>query len=216
MARMRTKRHIPERMERAHDYWFDDPSANKGRWRSVCGFPEDSELWLELGCGKGKFAVEQAKANPNVLYIAFEREPSVILAAIEKAKEEELKNIFFVKRDIGIIEEFFDKDEADRVFINFCDPWTRQNKPKRRLTYRDFIARYKTFVKSGAVLAFKTDNTELFDFSLEEFRFSGMEVMDVTYDLHNSEFDKINIRTEFEQKFADEGVPIKRCVAVFP
>ena len=216
MARMRTKRHLPERMERAHEYWFDDPAANKGKWREVCSFPSDCELWLELGCGKGKFAAEQAQANPDVLYIAFEREPSVVLAAIEKAKEAGLKNIFFVKQDIGLIEEFFAEGEVDRVFINFCDPWTRQNKPKRRLTYRDFLARYKTFAKPGAILAFKTDNTELFDFSLEEFKASGMKVADVTYDLHNSEFDKDNIRTEFEQKFADEGIAIKRCTAAFP
>lgn len=216
MARMRTKRHLPERMERAHEYWFDNPSDNKGNWRGVCSMPSDCELWLELGCGKGKFATEQAALNPDVLYVAFEREPSVILAAIEKSKELGLKNIFFVKQDIGLIEEFFEKDEVDRVFINFCDPWTRQNKPKRRLTYRDFLTRYKTFVKPGAKLAFKTDNTELFDFSLEEFKISGMEVSDVTYDLHNSEFDKDNIRTEFEQKFADEGIAIKRAVARFP
>lgn len=216
MARMRTKRHLAERMERAHSYWFDDPKANKGNWRETCGFPADCELWLELGCGKGKFATEQAKANPDVLYVAFEREPSVILAAIEKAAEAELKNIFFVKQDIGIIEEFFAEGEVNRVFINFCDPWTRQNKPKRRLTYRAFIDKYKTFTRSGALLAFKTDNTELFDFSVGEFRACGMEVNDITYDLHNSEFDQVNIRTEFEQKFADEGIAIKRCVATFP
>jgi len=213
MARMRTKRHIPERMERCHDRWFDTPEDNKGRWREACGFPSDCEVWLELGCGKGKFACEMAKANPGVLYIAFEREPSVALAAIEAAHNNEINNLFFVRRDIGIIEDIIGEGEVNRIFINFCDPWTRQNKPKRRLTYRDFLNKYKKLLVPGSQIWFKTDNTELFDFSLEEFAACDMEVSDVTYDLHKSEFDGQNVRTEFEQKFADDGIAIKRAVA---
>lgn len=210
---MRAKRNIPIRMERCHERWFEDPMLNKGRWREACGFSADVPVWLEIGCGKGKFCTEMAKTNPDVLYIAMEREPSVILAAIEKAHELELPNLFFIKGDANLIENYFDKDEADRVFINFCDPWTRQNKPKRRLTYRDFLTKYKGFLKAGSLICFKTDNDELFDFSVNEFEESGFELSELTRDLHNSEFDGANIRTEFEQKFADQGIPIKRVVA---
>lgn len=213
MGRMRAKRNIPIRMERCHERWFEDPMLNKGRWREACGFSADVPVWLEIGCGKGKFCTEMAKTNPDVLYIAMEREPSVILAAIEKAHELELPNLFFIKGDANLIENYFDKDEADRVFINFCDPWTRQNKPKRRLTYRDFLTKYKGFLKAGSLICFKTDNDELFDFSVNEFEESGFELSELTRDLHNSEFDGANIRTEFEQKFADQGIPIKRVVA---
>ena len=98
--------------------------------------------------------------------------------------------------------------------MTFSDPWTRQNKPKRRLTYRDFLAKYKVMMKDGGAIEFKTDNDDLFDFSLGEFKEMGFELTCETRDLHNSEFNEENIRTEFEQKFADQGIPIKRVVAV--
>ena len=87
MGRMRAKRNIPIRMERCHERWFEDPILNKGHWRQACGFGDDIPVWLEIGCGKGKFCTQMAEAHPEVLYIAMEKEPSVILAAIEKAHE---------------------------------------------------------------------------------------------------------------------------------
>ncbi len=213
MTRMRMKRHIPERMEKCHERWFDDPAENKGKWREVCGMPPDAPLYLELGCGKGKFCNQTAEDNPDALYVAVERDKSVILAAIEKAHNNELPNLFFINCDVNNIEDMFEADEVDRIYINFCDPWNRRNKPKRRLTYRDFLAKYKNLLKKGGQIRFKTDNDDLYDFSLEEFRFCGFELSEITRDLHNSEYDKDNVRTEFEQKFADEGIPIKRAVA---
>ena len=213
MGRMRAKRNIPIRMERCHERWFEDPMLNKGHWRQACGFGDDIPVWLEIGCGKGKFCTQMAESHPEVLYIAMEKEPSVILAAIEKAHEMELPNLFFIKGDANLIENYFDKDEVDHMFINFCDPWTRQNKPKRRLTYRAFLDKYKGFLKTGASISFKTDNDELFDFSLKEFEESGFELSGLTRDLHNSEYDKDNIRTEFEQHFADQGINIKKVIA---
>ena len=154
-----------------------------------------------------------ALRHPEVLYIAMERDASVTLAAIEKAHALEIPNLFFIRGDAGIIENYFAEDEVNRIFLNFSDPWTRQNKPKRRLTYRDFLAKYKVMMKDGGAIEFKTDNDDLFDFSLEEFKEMGFTLTDVTRDLHNSEWNEENIRTEFEQKFADQGIPIKRVVA---
>ena len=213
MARQRNKRHIPERMEVCHERWFDAPVLNKGNWRAACSFPEDAEVYLEIGCGKGKFCTETAMANPGVLYIALERDSSVILSAIEKAHALEIPNLFFVNADAQMLENFFDTDEIDRIYINFCDPWTRRRKPKRRLTYRDFLTKYKTMLKKGGQIRFKTDNDELFEFSVGEFTDCGWALSEITRDLHNSEWDADNIRTEFEQKFADQGIPIKRLVA---
>lgn len=213
MARMRTKRNIPVRMERCHERWFESPVLNKGRWREACGFDQSKTLYLELGCGKGKFCTETAVNNPDVLYIALERDPSVILAAIEKAHREEIPNLFFLNADVRMLENYFSEDEADRIYINFCDPWNRRNKPKRRLTYREFLQKYKEILKNGSQIHFKTDNDDLFDFSLEEFEATGFTLTELTRDLHNSEFDAGNVRTEFEQKFADEGINIKRVVA---
>lgn len=213
MARMRTKRNIPARMEKCHERWFDAPMLNKGKWREACGFPEDVPVWLEIGCGKGKFCTEMALRHPEILYIAMERDASVTLAAIEKAHELEIPNLFFIRGDAGIIENYFAENEVNRIFLNFSDPWTRQNKPKRRLTYRDFLAKYKTMMRDGGAVEFKTDNDDLFDFSLGEFEAMGFKLTDVTRDLHNSEWNEENIRTEFEQKFADQGITIKRVVA---
>ena len=214
MARARTKRHIPERMARCKERWFEDPLMNKGKWREVCGDFKDARLFLEIGCGKGKFCTEMAKLNPDVLYIALERDTSIILAAIEKAHEEEIPNLFFLNVDADLLENYFEEDEIDRIFLNFSDPWSRRNKPKRRLTYRDFLVQYKRMLKNGGEIRMKTDNDILFDFSLEEFEACGFKLKDLTRDLANSEYDKENVRTEFEQKFMDQGINIKRVVAV--
>ena len=213
MTRLRAKRHIPERMERCSGLWFGSPAENKGRWRQICGFKEDCKLFLEIGCGKGKFCTETAAANPDVLYIAIERAPSVILAAIEKTRELGLTNLFFMNVDAKDLLDYFDDGEVDRIYINFCDPWTRKKKPKRRLTYRDFLKAYEKIMVPGGQIRFKTDNTLLFEFSLSEFKECGFTLSEVTRDLHNSEYDKDNVRTEFEQKFAEQGIAIKRCVA---
>lgn len=216
MARQRSKKHIPERMEICHERWFDAPMLNKGNWRQACGFPEECEIYLEIGCGKGKFCTETATANPNVLYIALERDSSVILSAIEKAHALEIPNLFFINADAQLLENLFDDGEVDRIYINFCDPWTRRRKPKRRLTYRDFLNKYEMLLKPAGQIRFKTDNDELFDFSLEEFSECGWDLSEQTRDLHNSEWDGANVRTEFEQKFADQGITIKRVVARSP
>ena len=154
-----------------------------------------------------------ALRHPEVLYIAMEKDASVTLAAIEKAHALEIPNLFFIRGDANLIENYFAEDEIDRIFLNFSDPWTRQNKPKRRLTYRDFLNKYKVMMREGGVIEFKTDNDDLFDFSLNEFTETGFTLEQVTRDLHNSEWNDENIRTEFEQKFADQGIPIKRVVA---
>jgi len=213
MARGRKKRHIPERMEVCHERWFDAPMLNKGNWRQACGFPEDCQVFLELGCGKGKFCTETATANPDVLYIALERDSSVILSAIEKAHAQEIPNLFFINADAQLLDNYFAENEIDRIYINFCDPWSRRNKPKRRLTYRAFLEQYKILLKEHGQIRFKTDNDDLYDFSLEEFKACGFELSELTRDLHNSEWDKDNVKTEFEQKFADQGIGIKRAVA---
>ncbi|MBO4928490.1 MAG: tRNA (guanosine(46)-N7)-methyltransferase TrmB [Clostridiales bacterium] len=213
MARMRKKKNLISRTEACSDHFFEDPSANRGHWREACGMPEDCRMFVEIGCGKGLFAENMAKNHPDVCYVAIEREPSCCLLAMEKAKNAGLRNLFFIRGDALGFPEYFGENEVDRIYINFCDPWTRQNKPKRRLTYRAFLDMYRQVMKEGGQIHFKTDNDPLFDFSLEEFEASGWKTTCVTRDLHHSEWDKENIRTEFESKYAEQGIPIKRVVA---
>ena len=214
MARMRKKKNLIPRTEACADHYFDDPSANRGKWREACGMPSDCPLYVEIGCGKGLFSENMARKNPDVCYVAIEREPSCCLLAMERAKNAELKNLFFIRGDATGLLEFFGPSEVSRIFINFCDPWTRQNKPKRRLTYRAFLDMYRQVLVPGGQIHFKTDNDPLFDFTLEEMEASGWETTCVTRDLHHSEWDAENIRTEFESKYAEQGIPIKRVVGI--
>ena len=213
MARMRRKKNIPLRMDACSAYWFLVPVANRGHWREACSMPKETPLFLELGCGKGGFAIETARRNPDICYVALEKEESVILAAIEKAAAAGVTNLFFVWTDVILLKNFFDDGEVDRIYINFCDPWSRREKPKRRLTHRDYLQLYRHLLKEDGEIHFKTDDSKLFAFSLEEFVFSGFHLDKHTNDLHASEWNSGNVRTEFEQKFADRGVSICRVEA---
>jgi len=213
MARTRKKKNIPQRMDACSSYWFKVPVANRGHWREACRMEPDTQLYLELGCGKGDFAVETALRNPDVCYIALEKDESVILAAIEKAAEAGVANLFFIWTDVALLKNYFGNGEVDRIFINFCDPWSRKDKPKRRLTHRDYLEMYKFILGGSGEIHFKTDDKKLFSFSLQEFADSSLSLCSETSDLHNSRWDEDNIRTEFEQKFAGQGISICRVEA---
>lgn len=205
--RMRKKPNLAPRMERCGDWWVRQPETMKGRWRSLA--PQCDALWVEVGCGKGRFTVETAAANPNMLLIAMERCPDAMVVAMEKAKELNLKNVFFVDIDVARIEECFDPGEIDGMFINFCDPWPRKKNAKRRLTHRGFLERYSRVVREGGQIHFKTDNEALFRFSLEEFQTLELPAENVTWNLH--EHGPVGIMTDYEEKFYHLGTPIHRC-----
>ena len=213
MARIRKKKNIPQRMNVCSDYWFPVPVANREHWRQACHMAPDAPLYLELGCGKGDFAIEMAQRHPQICYVALEKDESVILAAIEKAAAIGMSNLFFIWTDVALLKNFFSEGEVDRIFINFCDPWSRKEKPKRRLTHRDYLDMYKHILKADGQIHFKTDDKTLFAFSLQEFAGSNFSLCNQTADLHNSQWDQNNIRTEFEQKFASQGITICRVEA---
>lgn len=212
MARARKKRNIDSRMQLCSDYWFTVPVANKGKWRDTFQ-KKDAPLYLELGCGKGKFACEFAAANPDICYVAMEKDESVILGAIEKAAFYGISNLRFLRADAETLRNYFAPGEVDRIFIHFCDPWMRKSKPKRRLTYRERLEVYREILKEDGQIHFKTDEPRLFLFSLEEFCNSGYLIDKLTLNLHESPWNCSNITTEFETKFAREGFPIYRLEA---
>lgn len=214
MPRMRKKKNMDRRMEACRSVFFDEPMLNCGRWRQVCGFEDSSMLMLELGCGKGDFVVGQAKRHPDRLFVAFEKEPTVILLAMENALNHNCNNVFFVCADVIGLAEYFGSGEVNTIFINFCDPWARQNKPKRRITHRNYLVTYKSILKSNGELFFKTDSELLFDFTLEELPTTDFRVLEQTRNLHQSVYNSKNIRTEFEEKYAFENIPIKWLRAV--
>ncbi len=208
--RMRKMKNLEPRMEKCAAYRIAEPAARKGFWRAL--MPECSALWVEVGCGKGKFTAETAAANPDVLLIAVERCREAMVVAMEKAKEMGLTNVFFIDMDVAQIEDIFAPQEIDRLFINFPDPWPRKKNAKRRLTHRGFLDKYCRVVRTGGEFHFKTDNAPLFEFSVEEFEICGLQVNNLTRDLHKDGI--VGIMTGYEEKFHALGTPINRCEVV--
>ena len=205
--RMRKKPNVGPRMEACQEVWIQSPETLQGNWRSL--MPEARELRVEVGCGKGKFTVETAAAEPDVLIIAIERVREALVMAMEKAINMGLKNVFFVSMDVAEIETFFAPGEIDLLYINFCDPWPRSKNAKRRLTYHTFLEKYCRVLRAKGEIHFKTDNAPLFAWSLEEFRNFGLTVRNVTDDLHKD--GPVGIMTGYEEKFYALGTPIHRC-----
>ena len=208
--RMRKMKNLDSRMEACADYRIMEPASYKGKWREL--MPECKALWVEVGCGKGKFTAETAQANPEVLLIAVERCREAMVVAMEKAKSMGLKNVYYIDMDVANIEEIFDRGEMDRLFINFPDPWPRKKNAKRRLTHRGFLDKYCRTVREGGEIHFKTDNAPLFEFSVEEFAACGLQVNNLTRDLHANGI--VGIMTGYEEKFHGLGTPINRCEVV--
>ena len=170
--RMRRMRNLEPRMERCAALRIAQPEARKGAWRAL--MPGCTRLWVEVGCGKGKFTAETAQANPDVLLIAVERCREAMVVAMEKAAQMGLTNVYYIDADVAGIEDIFAAGEIDRLFINFPDPWPRKKNAKRRLTHRGFLDKYCRVVREGGEIHFKTDNAPLFEFSVEEFAACGL------------------------------------------
>lgn len=209
--RMRKKPNLGPRMEACGSVWVREPAAYKGRWREL--MPAAREIRLEIGCGKGKFTVETAKLEPDILLIAIEKVPDAMVMAMEYAMREGLTNVFFIDADAAILPDLFESGEVDRIYLNFCDPWPRNKTAKLRLTYRTFLEKYRQVLPDGGELHFKTDNEELFQFSLQEFARCAVETKNVTDDLHKDGI--VGVMTGYEERFHALGTPIHRCECVF-
>ncbi|MCM8709794.1 tRNA (guanosine(46)-N7)-methyltransferase TrmB [Clostridium sp. SYSU_GA19001] len=191
-------------------FFITRPLEYCGKWKEE--FRNDNEIHLELGCGRGKFISEKAKANPNINYVAIDLKDEVLVYALRKVIEAEVSNVRIVPLNIQLIEGVFVKDEISKIYINFCNPWPKDRHKKRRLTHTRFLSEYKKFLKIGGEVWFKTDDTGLFEESIEYFKSSGFNIEYITYDLHNCDF-KENITTEYESKFASQGMKIMFLIA---
>jgi tRNA (guanine-N7-)-methyltransferase len=206
---MRKKRNLAARLDRCASLRELEPERLRGVWlREFFGY---DDLYVELGCGKGLFTVQMARAEPNVFFAALERVADAQIIAIERAYALEIDNIRFVTRDARDIADFFDEGEVGRVYINFCDPWPSHRHTKRRLTDRGFLEMYKRTLRPGGQVRFRTDDTSLFEFSLRQFALCGFELSDVTRDLRSGGYD--GPMTDYELKFHGQGAKICHCVA---
>lgn len=194
-------------------YVIQDIEAMKGQWKKTV-FKNNNPIHIEVGMGKGKFIMELAFNNPDINYIGIEKFSSVLVRAIEKRGETpELNNLFFIRMDAEQITQVFEKDEISQIYLNFSDPWPKERHAKRRLTSKEFFARYNEVLVDEGEVIFKSDNRVLFDFSLEEVPLAGWKLRNVTFDLHHSEYVEGNVMTEYETKFSSMGQPIHRLVA---
>ena len=207
--RMRKKKNLVPRMEACDACWIRRPEEHRGRWREL--MPGARELRVELGCGKGRFTAETAKAEPDVLLIAVEKVPDAMVVAMERVRDAGLTNVFFIDADAALLPEFFAPGEVDRIYINFCDPWPRSNQKKRRLTHGNFLRQYRRVLRPAGQIHFKTDNDKLFAWSVEEIPQFGFSLSEVTTDLHAD--GPVGVMTDYEAKFFAEGKNINRCVA---
>lgn len=217
-------RNIPraESVLEAHDNVIKNEKECKGRWHTVFG--NDAPVYIEIGMGKGQFLTAMAQKNPDRNYIGIERYSSVLLRAVERLDKlaeasggepgEVPENIRFICMDAAEIEDVFEKGEVEGIYLNFSDPWPKKRHARRRLTSKEFFARYDSILAPDGRVEFKTDNRDLFQFSLEQAEEAGWRVLMSTWDLHgDAVMNAGNVMTEYEEKFSAKGNPICKLIA---
>ena len=214
--RLRKIKNASEVINTNSDLVLTDPTVNKGKWKEF--FKNDNPIYIEIGMGKGKFILEHAKQNPNINYIGIEKEQSVIIRAVEKQIDARCPNLILVHFDATNITDIFEKDEIDKIYINFSDPCPKTKHSKRRLTYPTFLLNYKEILKSSGDIELKTDNRKLFEYSVVSLNNLKMEFIELNLDLHtpheNEEAKEI-ITTEYEDRFVSLNHPIYYIKARF-
>lgn len=197
----------------AENKWcVQEPEQQKGRWRTLFG--NSHPIHIEIGMGKGQFLMALAERNPDINYVGIEKYSSVLLRALQKMEETPLENLKFIRMDAETVTEVFEQNEVARIYLNFSDPWPKDRHAKRRLTSREFFARYDQILTKDGVVEFKTDNVALFDFSLEQVELAQWNLVAFTRDLHHDpSMNQENIMTEYEARFSAMGNPIHKLIA---
>lgn len=219
--RMRRKKHLDERLDACSDIIISMYREERNFSASVQQkdyinieklFGNKNPIYLEIGCGKGKFASELAKNNPEINIIAVEKTSNVIVEAAERAKSEGVTNLKFLLGPAEYLPIFIKDKSVSRIYLNFSCPFPKKRYASHRLTHKNFLEIYKNIMTDTAEIHQKTDNTHFFEFSIEQLTQSGFALKNVTFDLHSSGFED-NIMTEYEERFTKEGLNIYRLEA---
>ncbi len=219
--RMRRKKNLDERLlncreimlyMQAQNEHANDPLSEEFFADSKKTFGNDNPLYLEIGCGKGGFAIEFARQNPNINLIAVEKTPNVLITGMEEQMKLKLPNLKFCMGQAEYLDHLFHENTVDRIFLNFSCPFPKKQYAAHRLTHERFLKIYRKVMTKTAEIHQKTDNMRFFEFSLEQFSQNGFGLKNVSLDLHNSPFTG-NIMTEYEKRFTDLGQPIYRLEA---
>lgn len=214
--RMRKKRHLDERIAACSDVslgWLQDyASEQKGinppeiiDVEKVFG--NNNPLHLEIGCGKGQFAEEIARRNPDINFVAVEQNVNVLVTAMERTHKSGLRNLRYVMGMAEYLEKIFPENSVDKIYLNFSCPFPKNTYAKHRLTHERFLSIYRKILKKDALIVQKTDNSKFFEFSLNSFCDNDFRLRNITFDLHNSKIEG-NIITEYEERFSSQGYPI--------
>lgn len=214
--RMRKKRHLDERMEQCSEVclgWIPDYIAEQ-RERPITNpfdaktvFGNNNPVRLEIGCGKGRFIQQMAEKNPDINFIAVEQTPNVLITAMERTKESGIKNLRYYIGKAEYLEKVLPPDSVEMIYLNFSCPYPKGRYAKHRLTHPLFLKIYRSILISDGCIMQKTDNRQLFEFSIENFSQNGFSLKNVSLDLHNSSITG-NIMTEYEERFTEMGMPI--------
>jgi len=206
---MRKRSNLAARMERCEALLIRAPEALRGGWRAA--YPGAERLYVELGCGKGRFTADTAAALESTLLLAVEKVPDAMILAMERVRGRGIENVRFLDVDAARLPELFAPGEVDRLYINFCDPWPKNRDAKLRLTAPGFLRLYADALSGGGQIHFKTDNAPLFDWSARQFTAEGWALSELTHDLHAQGI--TGVMTDYEAKFVAQGVKICRLVA---
>lgn len=219
--RMRRKRNLDQRLADCKDKLFDIITDELNFEKAIQNkeyidfdkiFGNDNPTVLEIGCGKGKFACEYAKAHPEQNVIAVEKYGNVIVEACERAIEDGIDNLYFIKGNAEYLPKYIKDGSVERIFLNFSCPFPKNKYAIHRLTHHRFLSIYRLLLCEGGEIHQKTDNMHFFEFSIEEFSQNGFALKNVSLDLHRSGFED-NIMTEYEARFSSMGMPIYRLEA---
>ena len=216
--RIRFKKWARPELE-ASKFYIDNPEEIKGKWKEQFKNKENP-IYLELGCGKGKFISQIAIQNPQINFIAIDLVDAMLGLAKREIEQtynqaqKEIDNVILTRFDIQRIDLILSKeDNIKRIYINFCNPWPKGKHRKKRLTHTRQLEKYKEFLAENGEIYFKTDDDDLFESSLGYFEETGFKIISKTYDLHTTPIWDNNIETEHEKMFCEQGIKIKALIA---
>lgn len=189
-------------------FLIKDYKSNIGKWNKL--FKNNNPIYIEIGMGKGKFIIENAKKYPNINFIGIDRFDSIVAKALKKI-DEDIKNLLVIRMNALEIDEVF-KNEIDRIYLNFSDPWPKVRHHNRRLTSEIFLKKYDKIFKNKNEIYLRTDNKDLYAYSVETLSKHKYILNDVTFDLHKTEENLIT--TEYEDKFSKQNIPIYSLKAI--
>ncbi|XFA98865.1 tRNA (guanosine(46)-N7)-methyltransferase TrmB [Candidatus Izemoplasma sp. B36] len=211
--RLRNVKHAKELIEKNSHIVIKKPNEYKGLWNKL--FNNSNPVELEIGCGKGKFIVDKATLDKNINFIGIEKFDSVIVRGIEKLLEKPLDNVKLIRIDAENIETIFKKSEVNTIYLNFSDPWPKNRHAKKRLTSKKYLDRYSNILVNNGEIRVKTDNYNLFEFSMMSFiNHNKYIIEEINLDLYKN-LPKDNVQTEFEMKFVEKGNRIYYLKAIY-